>query len=101
MNTPSTVEKQVHLSVEQADRLQHLAEVHQMSEDELIARALDVFFSLAQVSDDSLEGTDWALLSEESLRRIWDNDQDAVYDNWRELYDVPTGSCGRCSISIQ
>lgn len=90
-DTPAIVEKQVNLSASQAERLRLLAQAHQMSEDEVIARALEVFFGLAQVSDDSLEGTDWALLSEESLRRIWDNDQDAVYDNWRELYDVPTG----------
>jgi hypothetical protein len=31
----------------------------------------------------------WSLLSEASLQRIWDNEADAIYDNWRELYDVP------------
>lgn len=25
----------------------------------------------------------WAALSESALRRIWDNDKDAAYDNWR------------------
>ena len=29
------------------------------------------------------------LASEPSLRRVWDNDEDAIYDNWRELYGVP------------
>ena len=33
---------------------------------------------------------DWALASEEALRRVWDNEYDAVYDNWRELYGVDT-----------
>jgi len=31
----------------------------------------------------------WSLLSEAALRRVWDNDADAAYDNWRELYGVP------------
>lgn len=33
----------------------------------------------------------WHILSEASLLRVWDNDHDAVYDNWRALYDVPEG----------
>ena len=28
-------------------------------------------------------------LAEPSLARLWDNDEDAVYDRWRELYGVP------------
>jgi prevent-host-death family protein len=35
------------------------------------------------------ERTLWSLLSEESLQRIWDNPQDAAYDDWRTLYGVP------------
>jgi hypothetical protein len=31
----------------------------------------------------------WSFLSEGSLQRIWDNEEDAAYDNWRELYGVP------------
>ena len=27
-------------------------------------------------------------ISEASLSRVWENDQDAVYDNWRDLYGV-------------
>ena len=30
----------------------------------------------------------WTLLSEEVFARDWDNDDDAIYDNWRELYGV-------------
>jgi prevent-host-death family protein len=36
------------------------------------------------------ERTIWSSLSEESLQRVWDNPQDAAYDEWRTLYDVPT-----------
>jgi prevent-host-death family protein len=36
------------------------------------------------------ERTIWSSLSEESLQRVWDNPEDAVYDDWRTLYDVST-----------
>jgi hypothetical protein len=32
----------------------------------------------------------WARLSESTFAKDWDNEQDAVYDNWRELYGVPS-----------
>jgi prevent-host-death family protein len=34
------------------------------------------------------ERATWSALSEESLQRIWDNPQDAAYDEWRTLYGV-------------
>lgn len=40
---------------------------------------------------DSSEGLVWARLSEETFARDWDNERDAVYDNWRELYGVREG----------
>lgn len=33
---------------------------------------------------------DWAALSEQSFAEDWDSEEDAVYDNWRELYGVRT-----------
>ena len=30
----------------------------------------------------------WAALSEASFARDWENERDAAYDNWRELYGV-------------
>ncbi|MCB0165722.1 MAG: hypothetical protein KDI79_15935 [Anaerolineae bacterium] len=44
-----TQEKQIHLSQDQADRLRHLAEVRQMSEDQIIEKALDIMFSLGEI----------------------------------------------------
>ena len=32
---------------------------------------------------------DWSSLSWAAFERDWDNPEDAVYDNWRELYGVP------------
>lgn len=31
---------------------------------------------------------DWSELAEQGFARDWDNDSDAVYDNWKELYHV-------------
>jgi excisionase family DNA binding protein len=37
------------------------------------------------------EGPAWTRLSEDSFARDWDNEKDAVYDKWRELYGVREG----------
>lgn len=34
------------------------------------------------------ERYEWHMASEEAFARVWDNEQDAIYDNWRELYGV-------------
>jgi hypothetical protein len=33
----------------------------------------------------------WLRLAESSFARDWDNDLDAIYDNWRELYGIQEG----------
>ena len=33
-------------------------------------------------------GTPWASVAEDSFAKDWDNPQDAIYDNWREIYGV-------------
>lgn len=35
------------------------------------------------------ERFEWHQASEEAFTRVWDNEHDAIYDNWRELYGVP------------
>jgi len=67
-----------------------LAQVKALSEDQLIEKALDILFSLADLLDSQVERQGWSFLSEASLQRVWDNAEDAVYDNWRELYALPT-----------
>jgi len=32
---------------------------------------------------------DWSAMSLDSFQRDWDNAEDTVYDNWRELYGAP------------
>lgn len=85
----SVVAKQINLSRAQADRLTRLAEIRALGEDEIIAKALDILFSLTDLFDERGEHRGWSLLSEDALQRVWNNDQDAVYDDWRELYGIP------------
>ena len=89
-STPNVVEKHVRLSAERADRLDQLAQAHRLREDQIIEKALDILFSLTDLLSEGAERRGWSLLSEAALQRVWDNEEDAVYDNWRELYDVPT-----------
>ena len=86
----ATVEKRVWLSAERVDRLRRLAQSQEINENQIIEKALDILFSLAQLFDERAEQQGWSFLSEASLQRIWDNEEDAIYDNWRELYDIPT-----------
>ncbi|MBK8902324.1 MAG: hypothetical protein IPM53_14145 [Anaerolineaceae bacterium] len=37
------------------------------------------------------EELDWQKLSLSSFNADWDNPEDAIYDNWRELYGVSEG----------
>lgn len=85
----TAVEKRVRLSAAQADRLSRLAQFHQISEDQIIERALDILFNLTDLLDEKTERRGWSFLSEDSLKNIWDNEQDAGYDDWRKLYGVP------------
>jgi hypothetical protein len=87
-SNPAAVEKRIQLSAERADRLNRLAQLHQVDEDEIIEKALDILFALTDLLDEGAEQQGWSFLSDAALRRVWDNEQDAVYDNWRELYDV-------------
>jgi hypothetical protein len=86
--SPETIQMSVALSPDRVEQLRQFAGVRRVSQDEIIARALDLYFQTA--SDDSgAERAAWSNLSTEPLNRVWDNDEDAIYDNWRELYGVP------------
>ena len=87
--SPPTIEKRIQLSAEQVDRLRHLTEATQLTDDQVIAKALDILFSLTDILDARAEQRGWSFLSEDALGRVWDNDEDAAYDNWREFYGAP------------
>lgn len=83
------VEKCIWLSAERAERLHRLAQTRGIDEGQVVEKALDILFSLSELFGGRAEREGWSFLSEDSLQRIWDNEKDAVYDDWRELYDVP------------
>jgi hypothetical protein len=85
----TTVDKVVHLSTSRAERLAQLAHERSTTEDALVAEALDLLFGLTDEGSAEEERRVWQTLNMKSLERVWDNDADAVYDNWRELYGVP------------
>jgi hypothetical protein len=89
--SPATIEKCIRLSEDQANRLLQLARDTRLTEDQVIAKALDILFTLTDLLDARAERPAWSFLSEDAFRRVWDNDEDAAYDNWRELYGAPAG----------
>jgi hypothetical protein len=89
--TTKIVEKRVRLSADRASQLSQIAQSQHVSEDQVIEKALDILFSLADPLESAEERQGWSSLSEQSLQRVWDNESDASYDNWRELYGVPAG----------
>ena len=86
----TSVEKSIRLSAECAGRLERLAQAHHTSEAQVIEKALDILFKLTDLFDESAERRGWSFLSESSLQRVWDNDEDAVYGNWKDLYGIPS-----------
>ena len=64
-----------------------LSESKQLTKAErlLLARLL-----LDSVLSDELEEADWSAMALETFQKDWDNPEDAIYDNWREIYGVST-----------
>ena len=62
---------------------EHWAELEQAG-----VRSLACFGSVAR--DEAGEDSNIDILMA-AFERGWDNEQDAVYDNWRESYGVPEG----------
>ena len=88
-SAPALVEKHIQLSTERADHLNRLAQIHQVDEDRTIEKAVDILFTLTDLLGEDRERQGWSVLSEATSHRVWDNEADAAYDNWRALYDVP------------
>ncbi len=56
-----------------------------LTERLLVARLLLDSVLTNEIDDES----DWQQLSLSAFEKEWDNEEDAIYDNWRELYGVP------------
>ena len=89
-STIDKIDKVVHLSEERNRQLIQMASAGGTTEDALIEKALDILFELSRAAGKT-ERQNWSVLSAEALNRVWDNDADAVYDNWKELYGVQQG----------
>ncbi len=87
----TTIDKVVHLSPERAERLARLAQDRRTTEDALVERALNLLFDLADEGSAEEERRVWRTLGIKSVERVWDNEADAAYDNWRELYGIAEG----------
>ncbi|MBI3958619.1 MAG: hypothetical protein HY328_07405 [Chloroflexi bacterium] len=85
------VTREFTLTPERSQRLKQMADSRRASENDLVERALDLYFSLANFFDGDTERQDWYRLSEAALNNLWDNEQDAAYDDWRTLYGVAQG----------
>lgn len=83
------VETRVSLPEDQIRRLREAARAQAVSEDQLVERALNILFSLTDDVASDRERAGWPSLSEGSLARVWDNEDDASYDDWQELYGAP------------
>ena len=87
MDDPELVLREARLTAKDAARLARLAATSLSSEERLIALAVTVYLDICDADSDA----EWARLSDPSLSGVWDNPDDAIYDNWRELYGVPAG----------
>ena len=63
----TTIAKQIHLPLRYVDRLNRLAQARHISEERLVEKALDIFFSLTEVFDAPLEHRSTVLRDGESL----------------------------------
>ena len=83
VQTSPTIEVQIKLSGPEAEQLSALAARQGISTADLIRRAIE------RVMDSEVEDTaDWQALSLVAFEAGWDNDEDAVYDSWREHYGL-------------
>lgn len=63
----------------------HIAARLTLTERLLVARLLLDSVLTKEIDEE----TDWQQLSLKGFEADWDNEEDAIYDNWRELYGVP------------
>jgi len=89
VKTKTSMKIQVTLDDHDANRLAELSRQTGMKASELIAKAIDQFLS-SEVSEKE-ESDSWSAMSLSAFEAEWNNDKDAIYDNWRELYEVKPG----------
>lgn len=78
---PGTVEKVIRLSPVRAQHLSDLAKRLDLTENDVVAKALDILSSRIDLFDQSAKRQGMSALSQHSLEQTWKNDQDAAPDD--------------------
>jgi metal-responsive CopG/Arc/MetJ family transcriptional regulator len=86
VKTKTLMKIQVTLNDKDASRLSEMSQQTGKPASDLIAKAIRDF--LAGVATEKEESDSWSAMSLSAFEKEWDNDKDAAYDNWRELYEV-------------
>jgi hypothetical protein len=68
-------------------------DVHDLPEEQAQLLAAFVEFLRQQQQEAAerdvlVQERDWAAAAEQGFAKDWDNDEDAIYDDWREHYHV-------------
>ncbi len=69
---------------------QILAETKQLTKTEQLVLARLVLDSVLVDVDQADAEANWSAMGLEAFQKDWDNPEDAIYDDWREHYDVST-----------
>lgn len=83
-------EIQIKLTGAEAEQLVVIAARRGVTTPELVRCAIEEFLTLV-VARESADDADWQTLGLSTFEAEWDNPEDAIYDNWREIYGVGTG----------
>ncbi|MBI5787453.1 MAG: hypothetical protein HZA78_01165 [Candidatus Schekmanbacteria bacterium] len=68
-------------------------DIHDLTEEQVklvqeFVEFLRKKFSPKQIVTEKMKEKEWAILAIASFAEDWENEKDAVYDNWKELYHV-------------
>lgn len=68
-------------------------DVHDLPEEQvkLVEKFIEFLRKEQLIQEEKQKEEDWTKLAISSFTEDWDNEKDAVYDDWRELYHVSKG----------
>ncbi len=82
-----SIKVHITLSGQPAERLSAVAAGQGISITEWLQAALERLLAESEEEGAALES--WQMLGLAAFEAGWDNPEDAVYDNWRQVYGVP------------
>jgi hypothetical protein len=68
----------------------HYIDVHDLPKEQVGTVRAFIDFLRTRRKNEALPDIQWTALSESSLEKDWDNEDDAVYDDWQNHYEVST-----------